>query len=449
MKKQTIVKGSLILGMGAFLAKFLGAIYRIPLTSLLKSEGLGLYQMIFPVYVVLLDFSGAGVPNALSKLVAENREKGEIYLKVSLRFFAVMGLLASLIMAVFAKPFSLMQGNSNAYLGYLFLAPAIFLVSILSCYRGYFQGQMNMTPTAISQIIEQSIKLILGLLFVYVFLPNLPLAVGGATLGITLSELVAFIYVYILYGKIKRLNNCALVITKKERKIFLKNIIRYAIPVTLLGIILPLSQVMDSFLALNIMGKYTSNATSLYGLLSGVAITVVSLPVSVCYGVSTSAVPSVAKCKSPKEREQNSAKAILLTFLLSLPCMVICYIFAPFIIGLLFRSLSGEEKSIAVNLLKIISPAVLLLSLIQTLNAIFIGKSKPYIPIVTMLLGVILKIVLEVIFYNDKRLNIYGGGLALIACYFFITLVNLIIMILSKVKNESTATIANYRKVIQ
>lgn len=447
MKKRGIITGSLVLGVGAFLAKLLGAIYRIPLTKLLGGEGLGLYQMIFPVYIVLLDFSGAGLPNALSKLVAENKEKGINYLKVSIKFFGMIGLIGSIIMAFLSKPFSILQGNENAYLGYIFLAPAIFFVSLLSCYRGYHQGLLKMTPTAISQIIEQTIKLVFGLIFVYLFLPNLQLAVGGATLGIALSEMVAFLYLFVLSKKIKRSNYAVQPLIKGERKILLKRILRYVIPVTLLGVMLPLSQVVDSFLALNIMKKYTPNATLLYGLLSGVAVTVVSLPVSICYGVSSVAVPSVSKSKSQIDKEKNATYTLLLTFVLSLPCTAICYIFAPNIIEILFSSLQGNEKWTAISLLKMISPAILLLSLIQTENAIFIGLGKPTVPIITLGLGVTIKIVIESVLYQNARFNIYGGAIALIACYFFITLVNLIIMIKLKVKNENTATIYQGRAI--
>ena len=157
-EKDGIVKGAFLLGVGTFVSKLLGALYRIPLTNIIGGYGLGLYQMVFPVYAVLLDFSGASVPGALSKMISaldseEKESKAYNYLQTSIRVFALLGIVFSILLAVFAKQISKLQGNQSAYLGYLFLSPAVFLVCFLSCFRGYFQGLMNMKPTAISQII--------------------------------------------------------------------------------------------------------------------------------------------------------------------------------------------------------------------------------------------------------------------------------------------------------
>ncbi len=438
-EKKSLLKGSAYLSMGAFLAKILGAIYRIPLLALIGGEGLGLYQMIFPVYTVLLDFSGAGVPNALSKLVAEtNQEKSAYaYFLTAIKFFAIIGLIGALVMAVFSKPFSILQGNKKAYLGYIALSPAVFFVSLISCFRGFFQGKMNMLPTAISQIIEQAIKLVIGISLAYLFAHSLERAVAGATLAISISELVAFLYLFITLKRRGKNELKALPLSKLEFKSNLKKIISYAIPITLIGIILPASQIADSFLALNIMGKYTNNATALYGILSGVGMTIINLPVSICYGISTVAVPSVSKAKSNKDKELKARKTILLTFLVAFLATLVCYLGAPLIVKILFRSLKSSEYVVAVNVVKFLSPVVLTLSLIQTQNAVFIGKGRPYVPIVIMSVGVIIKILIEIVLYRLPKFNVYGGALGINACYFFVCLVNLFVMMRVGVKSAS------------
>ncbi len=445
---KKIVGGAFLLGVGAFLAKLLGAIYRVPLTNLLGGEGLGLYQMVFPVYAVLLDFSGAGVPSALSKLISTGEEKdrefrGKAYLGASLKLFLYLGLVFSLIMLLFARPLARLQGNQSAYLGYIFLSPAVLLVSLLSCFRGYFQGLMNMRPTAISQVIEQAFKLLFGLLFVKIFLSNLPLAVGGATLAITLSELIALGYVYLVYLRAKKKNSLKIEFDKHNAKELRKSIIKLTVPITIVGILIPLSQVVDSFLVLNILGKYLDNATSLYGILSGVVATVIGLPVSICYGVATVAIPAVSKCKESVEQNKNAKKTLLLTLAFALPASVVCYFFAPFIIRLLFSGLQGAENQIAVGLLRLSSPCILLLSLLQTGNAILIGKGKPYKPVISLGIGVGVKEILNVILLNVAKLNIYGNAIAIIACYFTVCLVNLFMIFSFKGKYASKRT---YRK---
>ena len=206
MQKNVVLRGAVSLMTSTFLVKIIGMIYRIPLTNLLGPLGLGLYQMIFPVYTLLLDFSGAGMPSAISKAIsssdAENKEviaKG--YLKSSIKTLSIVGIIGTTAMFLTSYPVSILQGNINAVWGYLFLAPAVFFVSMISCFRGYFQGLMIINPTSVSQIIEQVAKLVFGLFFVYLFMPNIPLAVAGATLGVSVSEGVALIYLYAVYKK--------------------------------------------------------------------------------------------------------------------------------------------------------------------------------------------------------------------------------------------------------
>ncbi len=430
-----------MLGAGAFIAKLLGAIYRIPLTNLLGGEGLGLYQLIFPVYCVLLDFAGAGVPSALSKIISSSNGD-KIYnardvLNVSVRALSVVGVIFTALMMALAMPLSKLQGNENAYLGYIFLSPSVFLVAIISCYRGYFQGLMNMKPTAISQITEQVIKLAFGLLLCVIFLPNVPLAVGGATLAVTISELSALIVLVIIYKKHKTKQTINYVYDRTKFRSRLKKVIAYTIPVTLIGIAIPLSQVIDSFLIINILKTYRSDATSLYGLLSGTVTTVINVPVAVCYGVATVAIPAVSGSKTEEERRRNVKKTTFITLAFSLPCAIFCAMCSPFVVKLLFGGLGENERIITQNLLRLTSVNIVLLSVVQTNNAVLIGKGKPYYPLISMGIGIAVKTVLNVILLRVPQINIYGGGIAVIACYFTTCLVNLIISKKMRVKNAN------------
>ncbi len=440
--RKKIINGALLLGGGAFIAKILGAIYRVPLTNLLGGEGLGLYQMVFPVYCVLLDFSGAGVPNALSKIIAEyrapdkERYAGRI-LKNSIKFFALFGGLFTLLTMVFAKYLSAWQGNGNAFLGYLFLAPAIILVSLISCYRGYFQGLMNMKHTAISQILEQVVKLIAGLLLIKAFLPNVPLAVGGATLGVAISEAFALIYLYAVY---KRRNRILSLNFPKEESNFLidlKKVIYYTVPIMLIGIFVPLSQIADSFLIVNLLSEYRKDATVLYGLFSGAANTVINLPVSVCYGLSVVAVPFISGAKDKAEKLKNQKFTLRFTFFSSFIFALCVYFFSNFAVGVLFGGLGETEKAITVKLIKLLSVNVLFLSLLQTQNSVLIGLGKAYLPLIGAGVGLAVRIILCVILLKVPELNIYAGGISSIACYFTAVLINFIIL---KTKRGAYAT---------
>lgn len=444
-KYGKIISGALWLGVGALITKILGAVYRVPLTNILGGNGLGLYQMVFPVYTVLLDFSGAGVPNALAKLISSVEENKRIetarkYLFSGLKLLFWLGLIFSGLMFIFAHPLAKLQGNEQATLGYVFLAPAILFVALLSCVRGYFQGLMNMRPTAISQVIEQGVKLSLGLILTYLLMPNLPLAVAGATFAITISEVVALIYLFIKYKSFSKKIPVDFTIDKKSNASLIKKIIKVTIPITLVGIMIPLSQVIDSFIILNVIGGYRTDATSLYGLLSGVVATVVGVPVAVCYGLSAVAVPSVSSAKDNKEKNKLATKSIVLTLFVALPCAIVCYFFAPLIIRLLFSRLSQVEKITAINLLKISAPTIVLLSLLQTTNAVLIGKGKLYMPVISLGVGVFIKEITCFVLVSNELINIYGGAISVIACYFVVCLINLIMIFKPKVKYASKRT---------
>lgn len=428
--KKGILGGAIILGAGAFIAKLLGALYRVPLTNLIGGYGLGLYQMVFPVYSALLDFSGAGAPNAVSKIVSsyqkeERRYSAEKVLFVSKRLFSVLGLIASLIMATFSSVIARAQGDGSAFYAYLTLAPAVFFVCLISCYRGYFQGFMDMTPTAVSQIVEQVVKISLGLIFVKVLLPKIPKAVAGATLAITISEIIALIYLIFSHRKRKPIKNFLPLKREEFNKIAI-SVIKYALPLTLVGIIIPLSQIADSFIIINTLNKNAVNGTLIFGLFSGVALTVMNLPVSICYGVATASVPAISGEDDKEKRKQKAKKSIFLTLIFSLPCVIFCFFFSNFIIGVLFRNLAVEEKQISTILLKILSLGIILLSLLQTQNAVLIGAGRKYFPVISLGVGVTIKIILEIILLKMSSLSIYAGAIALIACYFIANLLNFI-----------------------
>ncbi len=207
MKKQTFLSGVLILFVAGVIAKILGAVYRIPLTWLLGAKGLGMYQLVYPLFSLILVLSSAGMPTAISKVTAEFVKIGDklsarATLKISLQLLLAISGAFAIILSVGAWGIASLQGNPNLYICYLGLVPAVILVSILSAFRGYFQGGQNMVPTATSQLIEQSGKLFFGLILGYLLLPfGVEFGTFGALLGVSVSELLATATMLIFYKK--------------------------------------------------------------------------------------------------------------------------------------------------------------------------------------------------------------------------------------------------------
>lgn len=425
------------MGIGAIAAKALGAIYRIPLTNLLGGEGLGLYQTVFPVYTLLLDFSGAAIPSAISKIIAsykgEDPERNAyVYLKSSLKLLFFLGAVGTVLMAFASYPLASFQGNKSATAAYIGLAPAIFFVCVISCFRGYFQGLMNMSPTAISQVVEQTVKLAFGLAFVKSALPNLSLAVAGATFAITLSEVAATAYFLIIYNRRKRKFALEFAFDGRRLNSYVKTVVKTALPITLVGIMIPLSQVIDSFIIVNVLSEYRTDATSLYGILCGAVATVINLPVSACYGIATVSIPAVSRTENDAEKRKAGAKVLLLTFTVAASCAVLCFLFAPVAVNVLFGGLKDSEKRLTTELLRASSPTVLLLSFLQTTNGVLIGGGKLYSPLAGLSIGVAVKTISNVILLKIPELNIFGGVLSVIACYFVACLINLTMIFIER-----------------
>ncbi len=449
-KFSSLLKGSFFLGLGAFGAKVIGALYRIFLTRFIGGYGIGLYQMVFPIYTVLLDFSGAGVPSALSKLIASSNggdNESYSYLRLSKRLFFIFGLASGLLMATLSGIVSKAQGDANAFYSYITLAPAVLFVCLISSYRGYFQGKMNMIPTAISQIVEQGVKLIFGLIFCQILLPNIPLAVAGATLAITISEIIAFLYLYVTF----KLKNKGVRFGVEESKYFsgTKTLLRLVIPITLIGITLPLSQVFDSFITINILSRYTDYATTLYGLFSGVVLTIIHLPVSICYGISASVIPVVSGARSKEEKWQSVKKSVVITILLSVVATVFCVVFAPQVLRILFGNLMEWELELCIKLLRLSAVSIVFHTLLQTVNGVLIGEGRIYPALLGMVLGVITKIIVSIVLVSNPQINIYGSAISSIACYFTAFLVNSIIVIKRVYVNANKNTLTSRQVNIQ
>ncbi len=430
--KKELIKGAAWIALGGFIAKLIGALYRIPLTNIIGGRGLGLYQMVYPAYCLLLTVSATGIPSSIAKLTAERIGKGESpkpLFSTAMKLFVAVGLVGGLLMAVVAPFLSHAQGSEEVLFGYYTLAPSVLLVSAISVLRGYFQGRSRMFPTALSEVTEQIVKVGFGLFFAYRYRDNIPKAVVFLLLSVSLAEVVALAVLLLLYrfSKGKREG-------KEGGRVALKHILRLSIPVTFCSILIPLSSLLDSVLVPKLLGVYAEDALTLYGLFSGGAITVVNLPVSVCYGIAAATIPAVARARtnekdSPRKRVFFS---LTLTLLIAIPAAVGLYLFAEPMARVIFRSLTTEELSTLVKLVKATAVSAITLSGAQTLAACLTAQGKPQYAAISMLVGVTAKTVAYAFWLKNPKISIYGVAYATNLCYlvaFFLDFVyNLIVL---------------------
>lgn len=220
---NSVVKSTLLLSMGGLIAKFLGAFFRIPISNIIGAEGMGVYQLIFPLYAFFLVFISGGIPLALAKLVSRSLAEGKenkikAYFFAALVFSLISGLVFALIFVFFAKQISAFQGIGESFASYYAVGLALIFSCLISVFRGLFQGHNNMLPTFVSQIIQQGVKLGLGILFAVLFISKgLNVAVFFIFISIAISELLALVY-YIVLTLIKQKQKAINTISVKHKQ---------------------------------------------------------------------------------------------------------------------------------------------------------------------------------------------------------------------------------------
>ncbi len=450
MKINKVYKGAIILAIGSFITKILGALYRVPLTSLLGVELLGIYQMVFPMYTALLDISSAGVPSGISKLIANDAQNKKRYLIGGLFSFGAIGFLAFLLMFVLARPLSVFQGNVSAVFVYKVLSPAVFLVAIIACFRGYFQGQMNMRPTAFSQIIEQAVKFLFGILFITKF-NVFKSKVLSAIFAVVLSECFALLYLLIVFfitdKKCKTILafklDSPLIYNKPSILKTAKSVLKTSLPIMLLSVIFPIGCLVESSFIIRFLTDYGYNGVTIFGLYSGAATSVVNLPVSVCYGLAVVAVPTLSgKIKISNGKISSQKILILLTFLFSFIGALCLVLFSPLAVKILFPKL-GDYRSLTVNLIRTMSVSVIFISLLQTLHSCLIAKGKTHVAIINAVLAVALKIILTLVLVKIPKLGVFGAVISNTLCYLLAVFLNLMYIKLYGNKKDTNRTNPN------
>ncbi len=432
--KNNFLIGAFIIAASHIIVKIIGAFYKIPLDGLiLGAKGMGIYSSSYVIYNWLFVVSTAGLPVAISKMVAEavalGREKeAEKIFKISRALLFTVGLTAFFIMFAFAVPLSKMISAESAYLTMMVMSPSLFFVALSSSYRGYYQGRNNMVPTAISEVVESLLKLVFGLLLAYYAMKIYKehyIGSAGAIAGITLGAIFCFIYLY-FYDKFKRKTITVHYIDEKvsPSKTILKNLVKLAIPVTLGVSVFTLTSLIDTVMVMNQLngiGYPEAARLTMFGYLNR-AITMFNLPPTIIAAIAISIVPviSAAIAVNNNDGAGNSVKSALrITVLLAMPCAAGLSALAKPILMLLYND--GNYSF----LLNIMGIAVLFVTVVQVSNAILQAYGKPWIPVIDMLIGGAVKIIVNFVLVSRPEININGAPIGTMLCYFTVMSLNI------------------------
>lgn len=415
------MQGVVVLMFSQFIIKTVGLIYKLYLTN---KEGFGdrgnaIYGGAFQIYAIFLTISSIGVPNAISKLVSakvavgDNKGAYRIF-KIAFAIFGILGFIGSSILFFGANYIANKYLQiPEAEIAILALAPSVFLASVTSVLRGFFNGREKISTTANSQNIEQIVKTAFTIILVEqisrISFNNTILMAGGATLATTIATLFSLFYLYKYFLKRKKEVWQETVLSsmhKKEsiRKI-IKNILSVSIPIALCALFSVLTKTIDAFTVVRILSNYIGEkeATLQYGILNGKVDTLITLPFSFNIAFATALIPSISGAVA-KKQIYNAKKRIefslLVTILIGLPCTMCMSIFSEEILFLMFpNATSGAE------MLAIASWSIIFVVLIQTINGALQGLGKVNIPVIAFGIGAIIKLIFNIFLIPKVGVN--------------------------------------------
>ena len=330
MKKNSFVEGTVIATVFIFLVKILGMLYVVPFYSIVGSRGAALYSYAYNIYLIFLSISSAGIPNAISKLISEYETLGYLEAKtrtykISKKIISLLSILSFILLFIFAKPIAhliigdMTGGNTINDIAFVIrcVSVSILVVPFLSITKGYLQGHKIMTPSSVSQLIEQVVRIaimLLGSYLIYkVFNGTLTLAVGISLLGAFFGALAADLYLLI---KIKH-NKKDLHLDKEYKKDsitnkeIIKKIASYSIPIIIINLITNVYSSTDMILVSRTIQHLGYSASDVEFITSSISTWCPKISMiinSIVLGMTMSLIPNIVSSYVKKDYKNVNLK---------------------------------------------------------------------------------------------------------------------------------------------
>lgn len=461
------------MSLSTIVVKVIGMLYKLPLNQIIDSQGFAYFNKAYAIYTVLLVVSTTGLPVAMSRMVSEAnaRQNGKQMQRIfhtALIAYLTIGFLGSGVMMLFPHWLAAdVMSMPNAWYSIFALGPAVLCICIASACRGFFQGQGDMTPTAVSQVIEALGKLLLGLGFAYVvkrLTDDVALASGASIVGISIGAAGSALYVFIKYRKDRR-RVSSLGGTALSYKTTAKQLLAIAVPITLGAAGLQLINLVDEIMvtrrlleaaqataqgATTWMGRMldlTESSLSVGGVTvqwqevmqtavenqSGVYAlcqTIFNFPTSFFPCITVAIIPAITgylTCNDQKNVQMVQNSSMRLTGLIAMPCMVGLFVLAEPIMALL-GNYGDERVPLAAVLLAILAPTVLVNGITTVTTAIMQAHNRPWLPMINMLIGGGVKVAVNYILVGNPAIGILGAPVGTLACFTVYMILNLFML---------------------
>ena len=486
-KSHSLLNGALVLSIATVIIKVIGVIYKIPLSNMIGTVGRGLFDSAYSLYVPIYTISMAGLPVAISNMVSKSMALGryrdvKVIHKVAKRLFLMVGIVGTLAMLILAYPYALSARNMDIIPAVLVITPSILFCCIMSSYRGYYNGLSNMTPTAFSQVLEAVGKLIFGLMcakwaisyglsrfeegltvFGQVATTKsealsaiYPYAAAGATAGVTLGTVVGVVYLIVMH-KVKgdRITKTELASSPKPEKanVIANKLFKFAIPVALSSLVFSITNLIDTITVQNRLEEVVINnldlirnmySEQLVGILDAdvknflygayaLSLDFRNLIPSITMTLGISAIPALSAAwavKNKKAIKISIESVVRVTMLVAMPCGIGMGVLAQPILAVFYGS--GEAANgvaIAAPVLMVYGFTIFLIALSQPMTNMLQALDKTKVPLISMSIGALVKLVSNIIFVSIPSLNVNGAVIGTVACYAVITIINLIAII--------------------
>ena len=435
-KKQNFLQGTALLAMATAIVKVIGALYKIPLNAIIGEQGFGYFNTAYEIYNVLLMISTAGLPVAMSRMISQAsslkhyNQVRRIY-NTARGIFLALGITGTLLMTLFCRQLAAFQNQPDAWAAIGFLGPCVLLICVMSTFRGFFQGQSNMLPTSISQVIEAIVKLIVGIAAAYLLLKttgSVALAAGGAILGVTASCLVSAFYLFGCFRKVYP----DLPQTSEEPRSFsntAKGLMIIAIPITLGSAGLQLLTMLETKIYMGrLLEFYTQAAADTMRGIYGMTQTIFNMPCAFITPITISIIPAITAqltTDNALEAKATEESAIRITGLISMPCAFGLGLLAQPVTALL-GGYTGDNLVLAARLMTILGFSIMFNAVVLVTTAIMQAHGHASRPVVNMLIGGILKLAAVFLLTGNPNIGIVGTPVGTLLCYLAISVLNIV-----------------------
>ena len=433
--QRTLLHGAIVLIIAGFINRVIGFLYRIFAVRVVGPEGIGLYEMVIPVYTLLLVVTTAGVPLAISKLVAEQVSLGNIrevrkIFRVSLVFLICAGSFSVLLLLC---SISFLVGNifsdPRVYWCLLTLAPAILITSISSAFRGYYQGLQEMVPPALGQVLEQIVRVSVGVYLATSLLPyGTEYAVAGLACGTVLGETSGLLFLIFMYASKKKqvqLNKNFISRKTSSTAAILSSIFTFAIPVSFSRLINSLLLTLQAILIplrLQAAGHTLRQATEIYGQFSGIALALLGLPSIITFSLATTLVPATSEAMAKNNLvllKVRCKKALQVSLIVGLPAAIVFFLLSTQLCQIIFNT---PQAGIP---LRILSFGCIFLYLAQTSSGILQGLGRVGTVLGNSIAGAVCNIIFIFLLTGLPTYGIRGTAIAMNIGWAIIAVLNL------------------------